>query len=117
MVISVPTLGAIKLRVVFFYRRIFVIDKRHLKDTLNIVYIGILTLVAVWTVSFCFAFMFSCKGHSSAWWTSASSLITNCVNTLELLFAFAISDFVTDIIVIVIPIPSFVLQRPIRVPR
>jgi len=33
------------------------------------------------------------------------SVITKCVNTLELLFVFAVSDFISDCFIIVLPIP------------
>jgi hypothetical protein len=65
-----------------------------------------IVVVSLWTASLCFSFMFACKGNFSAWWLSASSLIANCINTLQLLFAFAVSDFVTDVIVLTLPIPS-----------
>ncbi|EAT90901.2 hypothetical protein SNOG_01252 [Parastagonospora nodorum SN15] len=105
LVISVPALGAIKISVVCFYRRIFVVDKTNLRDFSNAMYIFVIALVSIWTGGFCLAFMFSCKGEFAAFWTSAISLITKCVNTLELFFAFAVSDFISDCFIIVLPIP------------
>jgi hypothetical protein len=102
LVISIPTLGLIKLSVLCLYRRIFVTDKRNARDLHNMLYIVLLSVTALWTLGYCFAFMFACKGHFTAWWKSAMSLITNCVDTLELLFSFAISDFLTDAIVILL---------------
>ncbi|ORY19056.1 hypothetical protein BCR34DRAFT_260972 [Clohesyomyces aquaticus] len=106
LTISVPTLGLIKLAVLTFYRRIFVVDKGNLRNGHNFVYIAMMCIVVVWAGGFCLSFMFACKGNFTAWWTSAMSLITNCVNTLELLFAFAVSDFITDAIVILLPLPK-----------
>ncbi|CAI6339177.1 unnamed protein product [Periconia digitata] len=106
VVISVPTLGLINLSVLTFYRRIFVIDRSNLKDFRNAVYFGMMVAITLWTGGFFLSFMFACKGHFTAWWTSAISLITNCVNTLELVFAYAISDFITDVSIMLLPIPS-----------
>ncbi|KAH7089927.1 hypothetical protein FB567DRAFT_521873 [Paraphoma chrysanthemicola] len=105
LVISVPTLGFIKASVLFFYRRIFVVDKTNLRNVQNLLYISMLTIVGIWAMGFMFSFMFACKGNFVAWWTSAISLIENCVNTLELFFAFAVSDFIFDCVIIITPIP------------
>ncbi|KAF1955639.1 hypothetical protein CC80DRAFT_415320 [Byssothecium circinans] len=111
VVISIPTLGFIKLSVLCLYRRIFVTDTTNVQNLHNMLYIFLLSLTAIWATGFCLAFMFACRGHFSAWWTSAISLITNCVNTLELLFSFAISDFLTDAIVILLPIPLVIADQ------
>ncbi|OCL09075.1 hypothetical protein AOQ84DRAFT_376166 [Glonium stellatum] len=105
LVISVPTLGLIKMTFVFFYRRIFVVEKQNFSNLQNIVYTAMICTIFLWSGGFLFSFIFACKGHFTAWWASASSLITNCVNTLELLYAFAISDFITDSIIILLPLP------------
>lgn len=106
LVISIPALGAIKLSVLFFYRRIFVIEKSNLRNMHNIMYTVIIAIVAIWIAGFCFTFMFACKGDFDAWWHSALSLMTKCIDTLILLYAYAISDFISDVIIILIPIPS-----------
>jgi hypothetical protein len=105
LVISAPTLGAIKVSVVCFYRRIFVVDKTNLKNLHNVMYLSVIAIVAIWTGGYMLSFIFACKGNFSAWWTSAIDLITKCVNTLELFFSFAVSDFIMDCIIIVLPIP------------
>lgn len=109
LVISVPTLGAIKTSVLFFYRRIFVVDKSSLRSAQNAMYFDMIALVGIWTVGFTFAFTFVCKGHFSAWWTSAISLMTRCVNTLELFLAFAVSDFICDVIILIMPITMVIV--------
>jgi hypothetical protein len=98
---SVPTLGIIKLSVLSFYRRIFVIEKRNARNGHNL----LACIISLWIGGFTLTFMFACKGHFSAWWTSAFSLMTKCIDTLELLFAFAVTDFVLDAAVILLPIP------------
>lgn len=116
LVMSVPTLGAIKLSVLAFYRRIFVIEKRNPHNMLNILYIAFIVVIALWIGGYTFAFMFACKVNFSAWWTSAISLITNCVDTLNLLYSYAITDFITDALIILLPIPKiWSLQLPTRV--
>ncbi|MCJ1377252.1 hypothetical protein MMC17_000344 [Xylographa soralifera] len=71
----------------------------------------IIVAIGAWAITFFFAFLFACKGDFGAWWGSLEDLITKCVNTLTLLYAFTISDVVTDIIVLLLPLPM------VRVPN
>ncbi|KAF2033495.1 hypothetical protein EK21DRAFT_98200 [Setomelanomma holmii] len=114
LVLSVPTLGAIKASVLLFYRRIFVVDKTNLRNAQNLLYLSMLGVILLWTTGFLFAFMFACKGNFSAWWTSAISLIENCVDTLELFFSFAVADFVSDVLILVMPVPVATIASLIR---
>ncbi|OCL14661.1 hypothetical protein AOQ84DRAFT_15099 [Glonium stellatum] len=105
IVMSVPTLGFIKLSFLCFYRRIFIVDKSDIKDVFNVAVTTMICVISLWTGGFFFAFTFACKGHFTAWWTSAISLIENCVNTLNLLYSMAISDFICDVLIVLLPIP------------
>jgi hypothetical protein len=94
------------LSILFFYRRLFVVDKSNAKDPLNIVYVGLITVVTLWIVGFCLAFIFMCKDHPSTWFIPSLSAWDQCVNIDELYVVYAISDFVADVIIIFLPIPS-----------
>ena len=61
--------------------------------------------VSAWTIGFFLAFLFACKGDFAAWWGSIVDFMTTCVDTMMLLYAFAISDVVTDIVVLLLPLP------------
>ncbi|KAI1142950.1 hypothetical protein F5Y05DRAFT_137255 [Hypoxylon sp. FL0543] len=97
------TLGCVKAAFLFFYRRIFSVNKKT-----DIFLIGMIVLVALWTVGFFFTVVFECGAN---FWailspqSTAKSLTTHCIKTMDLALAFGISDFTTDLIIICIPIP------------
>ena len=99
---SIPALGLVKLSFLLFYRRIFCVDK---KGVTGIVTMTMIVITVAWTISYFFAHLFACKTDFSAWWGSVISLTTRCVKTYDLLYSLAITDFVFDAIIILIPIP------------
>ncbi|KAB8290714.1 hypothetical protein EYC80_008353 [Monilinia laxa] len=101
-VITIPALGLIKLSVLFFYHRIFCPQQTGKS---RIIIITMMVLVGLWNLAFWFSFIFACRGHFSAWWGSTIDLISQCVATFNLLYALSITDFVTDAIVLLIPLP------------
>ena len=62
-------------------------------------------IVSAWSLSFFLSFFFACRGDFSAWWSSVVNFVSHCVNTEVLLLALAISDFLTDVIIVVMPLP------------
>ena len=94
--------GFIKLSVIIFYRRIFCVGKQPWFSTATV---AMVVVVSVWTVAFFFANAFSCRTNFSAYWSPLEVLQTRCINTLQELLAFAISDFITDILILCMPIP------------
>lgn len=62
-------------------------------------------VVGMWSISFFFANLFACGTRFSAYWGSTIDLITKCVKTLKLLYGLSVSDFVTDLIIIITPMP------------
>ncbi|KAF2009397.1 hypothetical protein BU24DRAFT_473538 [Aaosphaeria arxii CBS 175.79] len=68
--------------------------------------LDVVLIHVLWTAAYLLAFIFACRGNFKAWWGGYISLITNCVNMFELLYGFAISDFVTDFIILVLPISA-----------
>ncbi|KAI1408869.1 hypothetical protein F5Y13DRAFT_171472 [Hypoxylon sp. FL1857] len=96
-------LGCVKAAFLFFYRRIFSVNKRT-----DIFLIGMIVLVALWTVGFFFTVVFECGTNFWAILSPQSTvknLTTHCIKTMDLAFSFGISDFVTDVIIICIPVP------------
>lgn len=99
---QIPSLASVKLSFIFFYRRIFCTGSNRGFSVITWIMIAIIT---GWAVSFFFGLIFVCGTHFSAWWTSIQSLNTYCRATLDMEQAFAISDCITDIIVLALPVP------------
>lgn len=101
-------LGCIKASFLFFYMRIFSISKN---SPINIFLSVLLVMVAAWSISFFFATLFACRLSFWAIWGSTDDLITQCIESMQLVLALCITDFMTDVIIICIPIPLVSLTR------
>ena len=97
--LQMPAFGAAKLSVVFFYRRIF---RGMVFDICSKVVIGI---IIVWTVAFFFTILFQCQGNFWALWSTLFDFLTHCMSDLTYLEANSISDVVTDIFILALPVP------------
>ncbi|KAI1101069.1 hypothetical protein F4804DRAFT_23669 [Jackrogersella minutella] len=96
-------LGCVKGSFLFFYRRIFSVH-----SAVDRLLIGMIALVALWTFGFFFAMVFECGLNFWAVWgpnSSAKNETAHCVNSLHLALSFVVSDFITDVIIICIPVP------------
>ena len=91
--------GVIKMSVLLLYRRIFV------GRTFNHYSLVMCGVIALWALGFFFAVAFSCGTNLANFWTSAQTIEQYCVNTNALYLGFAISDVLTDILILAIPIP------------
>ncbi|KAI1258851.1 plasma membrane protein Pth11-like protein [Xylariaceae sp. FL1019] len=96
------TLGCIKGSFITFYMRIFAVSRWGWTHKLLL---SMSVLVALWTTAFFFAQLFACRLDFYAYWRSTNDLLTKCVETEQLFLALSITDFVTDIAIITIPIP------------
>lgn len=94
--------GFIKLSVTFLYRRLFVTGKGTLFDWATKITIFV---VILWTLTFLFGFIFSCGTHFSAAWGSLKNDAMYCGAALDLDDAFVVSDLITDILVLCLPLP------------
>ena len=93
------TLGTIKLSVILLYRRIFI------GRLFNHYTLALCALIAFWSLSFIFATAFQCDAHIECWWSSISTMREHCVDTAALSLGFGISDVITDLMVLAIPLP------------
>lgn len=100
--VQLPALACVKLSFIFFYRRVFCTGVGNIFRTITT---ATNILITVWAIAFEFTFLFICKGHFSAWWTSIQSLDEHCHAELNLELAFSSTDFITDVIVILLPLP------------
>ncbi|KAJ4304515.1 hypothetical protein N0V90_000041 [Kalmusia sp. IMI 367209] len=111
--IVIPTLGLIKLAVLLFYRRLFVIQ-RHLSDARNLIISGMIVIVIMWTVGYTFAKVFACGTNWTRPFYDFEFSMAVCVDTIKLGYSFAISDVITDGLIVLIPIPLiWKLQLPV----
>ena len=93
--------GFVKLSVLFFYRRIFVRSACPRFDVVSKVAIG---LTAAWTIAFFLATLFTCGRHVDFQWGPLIDL-SQCYDIFKFDDALFISDLVTDLLVICLPIP------------
>lgn len=59
----------------------------------------------MWTVAFFFALIFFCGLRYWALWISSDTLFKSCVNTIFLEEGFVASDFGTDMVTLLMPLP------------
>lgn len=101
-ILQVPALGLVKASFILLYRRIFT---KRTAPVFNWITLSMLCVIISWTVAFFFSIVFICGNDFSAYWTSTLVEKAHCVNTSMLHNAFAISDVVTDAIIITLPMP------------
>lgn len=106
----VLALGSIKLSFMFFYRRVFRIGDSKAFDR---VMFSMVAIIVFWTASFFFSFMFECGTHFNYIWAKFEN---RCVKGVKLQVGFAVSDFITDSIVLAFPLPFVSLIIPWRNP-
>lgn len=99
----IAALGLVKLSVLFFYRSLFVVQRRTAFDILSLASI---VIVVLWTLGFILAFAFNCKLNFSAAWGSQYDLMTHCNVGFGGEQALVISDFLTDLFVLCLPFPA-----------
>ncbi|KAI1214559.1 uncharacterized protein F4807DRAFT_466157 [Annulohypoxylon truncatum] len=95
-------LACMKASFLFFYMRVFAIQK---SSVINKILIGFIVFVAAWCVAFFFAFLFECGHDFSRIWSSETEFLTRCSYTLHLVLILCITDFITDLFIIFIPVP------------
>ena len=108
----VVSLGLTKLSIIFFCRRIFSTKQRRLFD---IITYGLIALISTWTLVFLLFYVFPCGSRFAALWTSLESLATECLHTLLINEALVISDFITDVMIIALPIPLVRLPHSVLI--
>jgi len=101
--LQILAVGFTKLSFVFFYRRIFV--EGRTKKAFNIVTILIACLISLWMAGFFLQYIFQCGSHFSAAWGPHEVSLVECLQGLKAENAVAISDFLTDVIVLALPVP------------
>ncbi|CRG90255.1 hypothetical protein PISL3812_07298 [Talaromyces islandicus] len=110
--IQVPALGCIKLSFLFFYRRVFV---KFVAREFSFVNLFMVAVVAAWTICFFFLLLFLCGRNFAAYWTNGTTEAEYCLPTGKVHMAYAISDVVSDILIILMPVgETWKLHLPVR---
>ncbi|EPE32025.1 plasma membrane protein Pth11-like protein [Glarea lozoyensis ATCC 20868] len=91
--------GTIKLSVLLFYRRIF---RGRSFNITSWIMIGV---TICWTLGFLFTYIFECRTKFWAFWSTLDDLLTHCLNDVFFQKVLAITDVVTDVLILSIPIP------------
>jgi hypothetical protein len=101
--------GFIKLSLVFFYRRLFVVLKWSAFDIISLAYIAI---IIMWTLAFFFLFLFMCKTKIYLHWAPLSETEDQCGDPLAPELGLVISDLITDIMILTLPMPIVCFTIP-----
>ncbi|KAJ8066070.1 hypothetical protein OCU04_005162 [Sclerotinia nivalis] len=94
--------GSIKLSIIAFYRRIFVVCRN---DAFDIVSKIAAAIIFLWTVAFIFIIIFDCGTAVWANWGSTTAQLKYCAIGFTSEYGLAISDFLVDIFVFLLPLP------------
>ncbi|KAK3683008.1 plasma membrane protein Pth11-like protein [Podospora appendiculata] len=95
-------LGCVKLSIVLFYFRVFFTSTQSRTYVLLILFN---VFVGMWTVAFFLANLFQCRLDFWAFFHSAVDLEAHCPGTSYIDLALCITNFVTDVMVVCVPIP------------
>ncbi|KAI5919787.1 hypothetical protein F4810DRAFT_714138 [Camillea tinctor] len=95
-------LGCTKMSFLFFYRRVFVVERL---GATNILLVGMILLILLWMAGFFFTSLFQCKLEFWALWKSPIAQLEHCISQPKQALALTATDFSTDIIIMIIPIP------------
>ncbi|KAI2608197.1 uncharacterized protein GGS25DRAFT_521370 [Hypoxylon fragiforme] len=105
-------LGCMKASFLFFYMRVFAVQKHGF---INKLLLGFIVVVVVWALAFFFLSLFECDGNFGAIWGATSTFMKKCGNTELVVLALCITDFITDVFIMAIPVPLVMrLQLPAK---
>ncbi|KAI4865742.1 hypothetical protein F4820DRAFT_418966 [Hypoxylon rubiginosum] len=94
------TLGCTKASFLCFYKRIF-----SVKQPTNILLITLIVFIALWSAGFFFTTLFQCGSNIWATWGTEQELLTHCLSSWPLALSFSVTDLITDVVIISIPVP------------
>ncbi|KAF4620234.1 hypothetical protein G7Y89_g14586 [Cudoniella acicularis] len=109
-IFATSTIGFTKVSVILLYRRLFGSEKwfSHMTSV-------VLPLIVIWALGFSFTLIFQCSPIHFSWHVPEMFLAPYCIKFLEFYLALPITDIITDIIVLAMPIPMvWKLQLPLK---
>jgi hypothetical protein len=87
------------------YRRIFVVDKWNHLNMRNLFFSASICVIALWGGGIFFSYLFVCKTQWYLLWGPPWEAEGKCLDYMLLGDIFIYSDFITDVLVLLIPIP------------
>jgi len=105
-IITIPALGAVKLSALFYYYRIFC---PHKTGPTRLIIISAIVIVVLWTLCNLCVAVFACGTNVKLFFGAPSD---RCINILLWLYTLSITDLITDVMVLVLPIPLVGLFIP-----
>lgn len=95
--------GFTKLSILYFYRRVLAAHAHPIFNWISYIYISIVT---VWMVGFFLQLIFSCGSRFDLQWSLLSEEVEKyCINATPARLALAVSDFILDVLIIILPLP------------
>ena len=101
-------LGFIKLSILSFYRRIFVINRG---TTMDIITKLSILVISLWTVAFVLLTIFCCGTKFAANWGPIAEQLQDCPVGLTIKYGLAISDLILDLFIFILPLPFVSLSQ------
>ena len=99
-IIEKPAFALIKISILLLWNRFF----GHFETFHRTCWVMIAITIA-WGSAFFFGTIFQCGITWSRNWAAIGVFLTRCSNTLDMLSVFASTDIVTDLIIILMPVP------------
>ena len=65
-----------------------------------------IAVVTAWMIGYFFTLLFLCGTNFNAYWTSSATEEGECLPTKAVHLGYAISDVITDVLTILLPIPE-----------
>ncbi|KAL3463239.1 hypothetical protein BJX64DRAFT_257374 [Aspergillus heterothallicus] len=101
---AILAFGFTKLSILYFYRRIFC-SRRITQTPFHTATAFMIALVIAWTLVFAFGAIFLCGAHPENAWKPVAVVAEKCSLQLPLLEGYAISDFILDVFIWLLPLP------------
>ena len=93
--------GFIKLSIVAFYRRLFVV---HRRTSFDIAAKITMLVIFLWSIAFILMTIFACGIQFWANWGSTASMLEFCPFTFTTEYGLIISDLILDVFIFLMPI-------------
>ena len=65
-----------------------------------------IVVVIAWMIGYFFTLLFLCGTDFKAYWTTSATEADDCLPTFAVHLGYACSDFITDVLTILLPIPE-----------
>ncbi|KAG9230530.1 hypothetical protein BJ875DRAFT_384915, partial [Amylocarpus encephaloides] len=101
-ILLILTYGFIKLSILYFYRHLLV----HTNKVFSYLAWCLMGIVAIWMLVFPFVIAFNCGTQFHYMWGSTQDLIAHCGNGIKKQEALYVSEFVTNVLLVILPIPT-----------